>query len=131
MLQPINSVLEELGHIRSAVCGWLIELGWAEESLGDVSLVVTELVANAVIHGRPPAELQADVIGEVVRIEVRDAEPKAPAINAQPSWNGGFGLRIVDRVARRWGWEPLPGGKLVWAEVPRTMTTTVTLTRAR
>jgi anti-sigma regulatory factor (Ser/Thr protein kinase) len=129
--QPIPSDLEELHAGRETTCRWLSESGWPDESLGDVSLVVTELVTNAAIHGKTPAELQADLIGDAVRIEVRDAEPNAPAINPQPSWAGGYGLRIVERVARRWGWEPLPDGKVVWAEVPRTSTAPVSSPRSQ
>ncbi|MGH2688361.1 MAG: ATP-binding protein, partial [Actinomycetota bacterium] len=41
-----------------------------------------------------------------VRVEVVDPGRRfAPAMNDRPSENGGWGLRIVDRVADRWGVE--------------------------
>ena len=36
-----------------------------------------------------------------------------------PERIGGLGLRIVDQLAIAWGVAPFPGGKTVWATVPR------------
>jgi anti-sigma regulatory factor (Ser/Thr protein kinase) len=81
-------------------------------------LVVSELVANAVTHGRPPIRLE--VTGEPgrVRIEVHDAAGGTPAPQ-QPTDTGGRGLRLVAGLARDWGWVPAADGtgKCVWAEL--------------
>ncbi len=29
----------------------------------------------------------------------------------------GRGMVIIDALSHRWGWEPLAGGKVVWADV--------------
>jgi hypothetical protein len=84
----------------------------------DALLVVNELVANAVDHGRTPLELLVSVTGATVLIEVRDgsvAEPRLRAFDrAAPR---GRGLQFVDALARRWSWKADGDGKVVWAEI--------------
>lgn len=93
-----------------------------------VALVVGELAANAVRHGRVPGHdfglrLVLDAAARLVRVEVADAAaakrpPTAPP-SSYPEGESGRGLFLVDVLAVRWGWEPRrPVGKTVWAEVP-------------
>ena len=88
--------------------------------LGDASnaeLVVSELVANAVLHGWGRVTLQLHDTGDGLRIEVEDSNPTPPvATEGHPGRIGGFGMRIVERLAD-WGWRPSRGGKVVWARV--------------
>lgn len=88
--------------------------------LGDPSnaeLVVSELVANAVLHGWGRVTLRLHDTGEGLRIEVEDSNPTPPvATEGQPGRIGGFGMRVVERLAD-WGWRPSRGGKVVWARV--------------
>jgi hypothetical protein len=52
-----------------------------------------------------------------VRIEVSDATKARPVARAvEPSALRGRGLHLVDQSASRWGVDPSPGGKTVWAE---------------
>ncbi len=88
------------------------------------TLVVSELVANAVVHAAgdvEPIELTLDADGACLRIEVLDHDPSPPTLPAHApgaDGEGGRGLLIVDRVADRWGWRPLPGdGKRVWCDL--------------
>lgn len=94
-----------------------------------VALVVGELAANAVRHGRVPGRdvrirLVHDQPSALVRVEVADAasgkrRPPVAAPVTCPDGESGRGLFLVDVLAVRWGWEPrLPVGKTVWAEVP-------------
>ena len=91
-------------------------------SLGDVAyvnarLIVSELVTNAFVHGTGDIVLDLEQDGAVLRIEVVDeGTGEAPAIREQPeSGVGGWGLRIVDTVAMRWG--AFAGSTHVWAEI--------------
>lgn len=88
--------------------------------LGDASsaeLVVSELVANAVLHGWGRVTLRLHDTGEGLRIEVEDSNPTPPmATEGHPGRIGGFGMRIVERLAD-WGWRPSRAGKVVWARV--------------
>lgn len=96
-----------------------------QETLADVSLLVTELVSNGVWHGGADerSSLHLHVSGDdgVVRIEVEnpdgaDGEPaqRRPDLNG----GGGLGLHIVERVASRWGVRRSPR-VAVWFELDR------------
>ncbi|WP_329376531.1 ATP-binding protein [Streptomyces sp. NBC_01351] len=91
----------------------------AEADAEDVLLLVSELVANARLHGGGPSSLLLRRTGDGLRVEVTDRSPTLPVLQSHspPARPGGHGLRIVDRLARRWGAEPLDGGKRVWLEV--------------
>lgn len=88
--------------------------------LGDVAnaeLVVSELVANAVLHGWGHIALRFFDTGDGLRIEVEDSNP-APPVTTDGHANrlGGYGMQIVERLAD-WGWRPSGTGKLVWAKI--------------
>lgn len=87
---------------------------------GDVTLIVSELVGNAVRHARPP--LHFDLLvedGELV-VVVEDGDEHAPGDGAaccSPDQEGGRGMFLVSALSRSWGWQPLPAGKRVWARL--------------
>jgi len=91
----------------------------------DLALLTSEVVTNALRHGPVHAEnsvsLEALVFDDVVRIEVRDrGEGFDPPI-ARPAAErrrSGWGLFLVEQLARRWGVESLPSST-VWFEVAR------------
>ncbi|MFE2164010.1 ATP-binding protein [Streptomyces sp. NPDC059447] len=104
----------------------LTDWGWlpatdpdVEADAEDVLLLVSELVANARLHGSGPSSLLLRRAGDGLRVEVTDRSETLPVLRprSQPARPGGHGLLIVDRLARRWGAEPLDGGKRVWLEV--------------
>ncbi len=84
-----------------------------------VVLLVSEVVTNAVLHARSEIRLVVRDGVEVVRVEVHDGSPVPPRLHHFPPSSGtGRGLRMVDRLARAWGVDPLGhGGKVVWFEV--------------
>ncbi|MFG3494258.1 ATP-binding protein [Streptomyces sp. NPDC047928] len=89
-----------------------------------VLLVVGELTANAVLHGRVPGRdfalrLVRDRGARTVRVEVSDTHPTPPVRLLAPAGaERGRGLVLVDAVASRWGVAARQGpGKTVWAEV--------------
>jgi hypothetical protein len=88
--------------------------------LGDAAgaeLVVSELVANAVLHGWGHLSLRLLDTGDGLRIEVEDSNPAPPVTtDGHPGRVGGYGMQIVERLAD-WGWRPSPSGKVVWARV--------------
>ncbi|MCP9959484.1 MULTISPECIES: ATP-binding protein [Streptomyces] len=92
-----------------------------------VTLVVAELAANAVLHGRVPGRdfelrLAYDRSAGLVRVEVSDTHPARPrppepAPGPVAHAEGGRGLLLVGAVADRWGVAGRTGpGKTVWAE---------------
>lgn len=90
---------------------------WSLPDGPSAELVVSELVANAVLHGWGHIALRLFDTGEGLRIEVEDSNPTPPvATDGHPGRIGGYGMQIVDRLAD-WGWRPARDGKLVWAKV--------------
>jgi hypothetical protein len=92
---------------------------WGIVGGSNAELVVSELVANAVMHGWGHVALRLFDTADGLRIEVEDANPSPPvATDGHVNRGGGFGMQIVDRLAD-WGWRPTPSGKIVWAKVHR------------
>ncbi|MFJ6379111.1 ATP-binding protein [Kitasatospora sp. NPDC092039] len=93
--------------------------------LYDVELVLSELGANAVLHGcggdRPDANLAASLAyaPSVLRVSVTDPGGGKPEYrSASDEATCGRGLRLVMGVVSRFGVENLPeGGKEIWAEI--------------
>jgi hypothetical protein len=79
--------------------------------------IAHELVANALHHAHTDAEVRLSLRNRRLLIAVSDGDPRPPRlvqIGPVPRANG-YGLAIVDALARRWGTTPLAEGKLVWA----------------
>ncbi|MCL3863167.1 SpoIIE family protein phosphatase [Actinotalea sp. K2] len=90
---------------------------WEIEGAASAELVVSEMVANAVLHGWGHVVLRLFDTGEGLRIEVEDANPAPPVTtDGHPGRIGGYGMQIVERLGD-WGWRPAGAGKLVWARV--------------
>ena len=98
---------------------WISLLDDARARHKNIGLVASELVTNAVVHTTCPEIVVTVVVGSATtRLEVSDCDPAHPrvlegTVGGRPA---GLGLRVVDAVAARWGVEPLPPGKTVWAE---------------
>jgi anti-sigma regulatory factor (Ser/Thr protein kinase) len=79
-------------------------------------------VANAVRHGQDDVSMRVTASPETLRVEVRDAGPRFQLGDlASPSTEhaGGWGLRIVELLAHRWGVEGQGDRVNVWFEVDR------------
>ena len=87
---------------------------------GDLMLLVSELVTNAVRHAQGDAfEVRLEVKSDLLRLEVHDdGAGFVPEIAPSDDGCGGYGLYIVDRLADRWGVERDAGG-VIWLELDR------------
>jgi serine phosphatase RsbU (regulator of sigma subunit)/anti-sigma regulatory factor (Ser/Thr protein kinase) len=92
---------------------------WDLEDLSDsVELLVSEVVTNAVRYAERPVTLRL-LRTDVLRCEVGDDSPQLPRQRrARDTDEGGRGLFLVNRLARRWGATRLSTGKVVWFELP-------------
>jgi anti-sigma regulatory factor (Ser/Thr protein kinase) len=96
---------------------------------GDVLLLVTELVTNAVRHGGVGRDgsvrLECRRAGDRLRFLVSEQGPQlsgngtAPAIVPHTNGNppSGLGLMLVERIAEQWGVLDRRPGSCVWFEV--------------
>jgi anti-sigma regulatory factor (Ser/Thr protein kinase) len=96
----------------------LPELGFAGD-ISVVQLLASEVVSNAVRHGRPPFALTVEVVDGRASVSVSDSDSEhLPVPNHEAPADrsgGGRGLNIVDDLADAWGCEISPGdGKSVW-----------------
>jgi serine/threonine-protein kinase RsbW len=91
---------------------------WADETTrADAELLLTELVANGVIHAGSSMRIDLTVERDLLRAEVRDASPFAPLHRAADE-HGGRGVLILNALASSWGVVGHPGeGKTVWFEL--------------
>ncbi len=92
-------------------------------SLNDAKLVASELVTNAVLHSGCTEEhainVQVSRRSETLLIMVQDPGVSGSGAQLRDAQSfGGWGLQIVNSLARRWGTERT-GGYRVWAEVAR------------
>ncbi|MFC0842263.1 ATP-binding protein [Streptomyces noboritoensis] len=89
-----------------------------------IKLVASELITNAVVHAEGLITLGLYLGKDRLLLVVHDgsrALPTPPASCDPAESESGRGLLLVNTFADRWGSDPTPGGKKVWAEfdVPR------------
>jgi len=84
-----------------------------------VELLTSEVVTNAIIHGRSGPQLAVEVDGDIVRVAVRDLSPELPVRRLGHLDDvSGRGVVIVEELASAWGVDREQGGaKRVWFEV--------------
>jgi anti-sigma regulatory factor (Ser/Thr protein kinase) len=106
-----------------AVRAALIRMDWREGVNSDVLILASELVNNAVLHSGGAREdilaVRATLSVDRLTFSVRDPGLSGQDAQARPdgdSDTGGWGLRIVDQLASRWG-SHRDGGYRVWAEM--------------
>jgi anti-sigma regulatory factor (Ser/Thr protein kinase) len=92
---------------------------WRLDGVGEITEILAgELVANVVRHVGAPGTLRASSEGGTLRVEVDDMNTDVPVLR-RPRANdvSGYGMVLVDELAKRWGVERHPGGKTVWFEL--------------
>jgi anti-sigma regulatory factor (Ser/Thr protein kinase) len=108
-------VLGSPGAARS----WVAEVlrSWGCDDLVDRALlIVSELVANAVLHGSGTVTVALLRSPRGVRIEVcDDGDGPVTATGGPVDRPAGRGLLIVDDLADGWGVDQGDRGKVVWA----------------
>ncbi|MBF4133299.1 MULTISPECIES: ATP-binding protein [Streptomyces] len=98
------------------------------EASDTAALLIAELAANAVTHGRVPGrdfEVTVKLLGRTLRIEVSDTRgelrPPVPGVTrpeAGPLAENGRGMLLVEALADRWDvLDRVPVGKTVVAEL--------------
>src|SRR4051812_35299473 len=90
----------------------------ADQHTDTATLLVSELVTNAVLHARCAPEVVVVLEGPVLRVEVHDTSPVLPARRHYGIQAGtGRGIVLVEEMATDWGTRPTSAGKVVWFEL--------------
>lgn len=109
-------------NVRSArrvVTDALLAAG-AAELVDSVTLAVSEVVTNALVHAGGEIELRVEVSEDAVRVEVEDRGAHLPAVrHYSGTASTGRGLQMLTDSVSRWGARELTDGKVVWFEVFR------------
>ena len=111
---------DSVGRARDAVAQ--LEPEMSARRLGDVRLLVSEVVTNAVRHaGLDPHDhivLRFDKSSDSLRVEVADRGDGFDPGPRQPDLMraGGWGLYLVEQLAERWGVDSA-AGTVVWFEL--------------
>ena len=90
----------------------------AGEVVEIVTLLVSEMVTNAVLHAGTELTLRIGHEGQSVRVEVSDGSCAMP--NVRPVTDDsstGRGLWLIEELADAWGQQTRADGKTVWFEV--------------
>jgi anti-sigma regulatory factor (Ser/Thr protein kinase) len=83
-----------------------------------LELAVSELVTNAIVHGRGQVEVHIADLDGCVRLEVRDegtVGTSRPTLRSDGG-EGGWGLRLVEGLSDTWGTWCDGGRTHVWME---------------
>lgn len=108
----------DVPRVRGAARDQLRQLPVSSGEVDLVSLLLTELVTNALRHGLPPVTANLIVQGSQIRVEVCDSSDAAPTVlHTSPESTGGRGMKLVSSLATRWGWSEMLTGKCVWFEL--------------
>jgi len=100
----------------------LAQVALSQSARADATLVVSELVTNAVRHSGcdcdDEIELRVARTPDGVLISVRDVgrSPTEPTVSERSPDPGGLGLQLVAAVCAQWGAEQADG-RLVWARI--------------
>lgn len=115
----------ELSHLRSSLHEAIT--GEVGTSRGDFSktpdrmvLVASELATNALRHAKAPRSVQLYATDEQLLLDVVDEDVSTvPEVaGVRPPGEGGFGLKLAQRLASDVGWYASGSTKHVWASFP-------------
>lgn len=97
-----------------------VDAALADDLCDTATLLVSETVTNAIIHGAGEIRLRISTDVDMIRVEVADESDRRPMMRTvTPHATHGRGMSIVETAASDWGVIDLDAGKIVWFEVAR------------
>ncbi len=106
-----------VGRARRFCAGILEEWDANDATVDLVTLLVSELVTNVVLHAGTPCELNIEG-GPRLRVEVADGSTEPPVQKHYDNDAGsGRGLHLLEVLSDRFGTDLTDHGKRVWFEV--------------
>jgi anti-sigma regulatory factor (Ser/Thr protein kinase) len=113
----IDSVPAARSFLAKLLKGWDV----SDAVIDDASLLTTELLTNAVVHGAGVVDLSIEVGDGVLHVGVHDDGTERPEVcDVSTDSVGGRGVWLVQSIAQNWGSESPHGdepGKTVWFEL--------------
>ncbi|MDP9416952.1 MAG: SpoIIE family protein phosphatase [Actinomycetota bacterium] len=119
LTREVPAQLAEVSSARAAGAQWLRAHGVAAPVVDTCSLLVSELVTNAVRHAGTPSRLVLHRYPDEILIEVADRGAVLPVVReSDEEATGGRGMRLVAALSLRWGARRAGDVKTVWCTVP-------------
>ena len=125
LMKPVTALFPfapvGVGMARRQMTADLRAYGVAQSLLEDAQVVLSELMANSVRHGRPlpsgriSASWRVDAQGITVAVTDGGGATAPISVNASPLSMGGRGLSIVDALSVDWGVRADVGATTVYA----------------
>ncbi|WP_432512081.1 ATP-binding SpoIIE family protein phosphatase [Kineococcus sp. SYSU DK001] len=95
--------------------------GLDDDTTETAVLLTSELVTNAIVHGRSDARLRVVVDPSSVYVEVADDNDRVPVLQTHDDEAlSGRGVSLLETAASRWGVAEADIGKVVWFTLDRT-----------
>ena len=88
------------------------------DGVDTATLLLTELLSNALRHGEDTIRVSAELTGTVLRADVFDTSHRMPGVRALEGGDtSGRGLRLVESLSDDWGVTLRERGKSVWFQL--------------
>ncbi|HEX3564208.1 MAG TPA: SpoIIE family protein phosphatase [Acidimicrobiales bacterium] len=114
----VPPVAESVASVRRFAHNALTSWDIPTAVVGDLILVVSELVTNAILHSRSPIELRLSRTSDRIVVAVHDGSTAVPRrLQSNREAEHGRGLHLVSAISDQWGVRPTEDGKSVWCEV--------------
>lgn len=93
----------------------LLDASDRDDLVETATLVVSEVVTNAILHAGTPIDVSATLDDSGLRVEVGDGSPHLPTRRRYATTAGtGRGLMLVEEMVDDWGATRRDSGKTVW-----------------
>ena len=120
VVHEVPGDLAAVGQARRSVRRTLSAWGLDDDEVDAVTLCVSELIANAVLHAQGGCVVRVVLAGKVLRATVRDGGVAGVVPAGEPDDPlrvHGRGLQVVEALSSRWGHEAGADGASVWFEL--------------